>query len=272
MIIHIFNISGWGLYYLNFVSDAYRRYVGVLSFLGLVPGVLLLFWYCFRIGFYPVGIGVGDFLFFIFVTIVFGASYLILLMMVMQSSFSLLVLYGKFLKFLRRRGFDLRLSARSRLVGRWSWFMAVSGILNLFLFLLYAIISGDYLGAFGLIFVESILVWIYVGSRRGYLVVLFLILPLLFLHGSIGILVDNAFKVIGFRNESVSVAVDPMVSGVGELIGGNEYYCGKVCVLKNVDIEFTGVGKFTKMRVNGDGKSISVVLPTESIVYIVIPN
>lgn len=88
---------------LESIIKVIRNAVALFGLVGNVFGAIIIFFYCMRYDFYPVGISVGDVLFCVYIFIIYGFLYFICIFQLYMASQISLVLFGKSInKFLNR--------------------------------------------------------------------------------------------------------------------------------------------------------------------------
>lgn len=253
-----------------------------LSFqIGLSTGALLLIIYCSRIGFYPVGVNVGDSLFLIAIALCFGFSYTLLVMLLGSVGAVLSSVFKKIITKLSNSGeknstpitlFEIT-ADNSPL-----WFIGSA-------VLLFIVINAfnDLSTSLTLVATASIMAlalsslaskanpkW---SALKVGMAFIFYFSPLL-IGGIFGNLLDYTFKLAGIRLNSVSLYLETsfykdIIKGQGGPISGSE---SKYWKIDDVTVLFTGAGTSSLVRISECGSESRVFVMPNDKFHIEIKN
>ncbi|NOI29546.1 hypothetical protein [Vibrio coralliilyticus] len=267
--------------------DSYRKLL--LPYV-IALGILIYFYYCMSIGFYPTKISIADTLFFLWILLIFGLFYLVILHAFLCISVLLSSLLGKLLnRFISKRKDSVPFPTltNNELLGHCLQF--IWGTVFLYLWIdkvgpttpnIIGVVTVIMATTFGYVFVNKAYKdKSYIKSelhRKLFLISMpigIAFLPVFFIDGALQTTTNLTFEKVGVRQSNVDIKVKTesliALKNHPSLIAKSNETTFNEEWLIDVEILFTGVGDTTKLRIN---KEQDIVIPNEQIQLIVSKN
>jgi Dolichyl-phosphate-mannose--protein O-mannosyl transferase len=285
------------------LTNAIKEHSKVFGVVGAVMGAALVIAYCGSIDFYPSGLTIADTLFFIWVIVVFGVYYSVIVFGFFVASVFWVAILTRPLNF----AFQVFLK-KNRLVipfKKADWFLVLFGgffanvlivgvsyfkehpltaVFGVLLFVGFAFVLISNISRFGN---TSGKILDHNGSPTGknqgssqsvkYIFYAFIYFAPI-LYGQVGSGVTRVtFETMGVRQENVSIYVEQagyrsILTSYQEKGLVSSVVCDEICAIENVDILFTSIGSNSKIEMHGENGSLSIVLPTKDIKFFAYPK
>ena len=274
-----------------------KEHLKVFGIAAAIIGVLLVIYYSGSIRYYPSGLTIADTLFFLWVVIVFGFYYSLVVLAYFLASLFWIAIFKKPIIFL------LNLNSKFQInIPKVDLLTVISGglLANIIIFYVayFSNISNfSVLLSFGAMFIIGLFYIltqnipgqpnkIFIDSKglpipnkyNSKLVKLTIYLIIYLTPISIaqvgGGITKTTFETMGVRQMKVDILINsssykPMLDHLSSKGLVSKYKCDQSCIVEDVNILFTSIGSNSKIEIIGDKGSVDVVIPTKSISMLV---
>jgi hypothetical protein len=278
------------------LTNAVKEHSKAFGVAGAVIGAILVIYYCGSINFYPSGLTIADTLFFLWVVVVFGFYYSVVVFAFFIASTFWVAIFAKPINFILKK-----LNTKTDIVvplPKSDWLMVLGGgfIANLLILGISYFKGHSFMAIFGSLFligfiytlIENVSKRINASDKlldssgkpintkpinpqivNNVFYILIYAAPLLF--GQVGGGVTRTtFETMGVRQETINLHIDAKeYKSTLEAYSNDgliaDLVCSDICTIKNANILFTNIGTNTKVELYGKSGSIQLVLPTKAI-------
>lgn len=243
-------------------------------------GALLVFFYCGRIRYFPIGIGLGDSIFFVWASIAFGIIYSIWVYVLYSIGTLLIFLVTKLASCLRFAVYPLSTNVSNLVkkvkdgipnITKEEIPLIIAGIivgsiitpLIFFddIFNGFKFIGASFLTGFGFLVIKKIK---FDKNHYKYIFVVTVYLLPLVTSGLSGKLINQAMKVVGIRNDNAYIKVS---KDYGEFMSSFQEDGQEKINKEFVEctIVFKGIGENTVIEIDRKGKKTNFIVPNNQI-------
>jgi len=283
------------------IIRTFKENLTIFSIFSAILGGVLVIFYCSTIKYYPSGLTISDTIFFLWVISIFGLIYSIVVFIFLMASIFWVLTFSKpinyfFNKFLPQHNLHISMPPKNDNL----MILSVGAFINIFL-IVFTYIKGYLFYVSCSILMNGFIYILIINlvknhdltsdksilynknenfahknllnekAAKLFLCIMIYFVPLLFAQIG-GNITRITFETMGVRQNSVDVLIKPDYKSTFEAYRIQDFLSdlsGKdECLLKNVNILFTGIGTTTKLQVTGTKGQIEIVIPTESIYLI----
>ncbi|MDG4813472.1 hypothetical protein P8629_10680 [Hydrogenovibrio sp. 3SP14C1] len=272
------------------ICEALGQVLKLASIIGIVLGAIIVVVYSHSVGFYPVGLTVGDGLFFLWVIITFGFYYIILTLVLFGAAIGLLTIFRVPINWILGKIVSVSLPRVPDQAGA-KFPVIVGGIVcNAILLMVLAVdiekgfyiyISVFFMGYLYLLIQPIPAEEVVPRERETFSInivfTLFIVMSPLIFGKVLDSSIKNTMSKMGIYEPEVILLVEKDTGlAINEILRSESIKdahmatCNeKVCSISNVEVLYDGIGKITFVKVGGeegikiklDSSKISVVIP-----------